>query len=142
MSKKALSEKEWDHFVKNLLKSFANKALPERGDNQKAAKALKLSVSAIEQMKSSAKGSTKSWIKLMSYMAKLSPEEIRDFFENYPSLLKQAKPLSDLDILFEEAKQKYDHQELGALLALLISKKEIEDFVGVKIKVSKSKKKS
>jgi hypothetical protein len=139
MVKKTLSEKEWDQFVKELFKSFASSSLPNRGDNAKAAKALGLSVSAIEQMKSMGKGSTKSWVKLAAYDAELSQAEIRELFENLPSLLKSIRPLSEIDHLFEEFKMKYDTQEIAAMLQLMISKREVEDFIGVDIKVSKKK---
>ena len=101
-----------------------------------------MSLSTIEQMKSYGKGSLKTWIKLVVYKAGLSPDEIRSFVDNFPSLLKEIKPLSEIDRLFEELKRKYDSQEVAALLQLLLTKREVEEFVGIKIKVSKNKKTS
>ena len=137
---KKISEKEWDTFVKETLKSFAYSAMPNRGDNVKTAKALGISKSAVDQMKSHGKGSPKTWFKLMAHHAGLSPEEISSLFTNFPSLLKEVKPLSELDLLFEELKKNYTKNEIAAWLKLLISKKEIEDFIGVNIKVSSKKK--
>ena len=142
MTRRSLNEKEWDTLVRELFRSFAHSALPDRGDNIKAAKALKMSLSTIEQMKSYGKGSLKTWIKLVVYKAGLSPDEIRSFVDNFPSLLKEIKPLSEIDRLFEELKRKYDSQEVAALLQLLLTKREVEEFVGIKIKVSKNKKTS
>lgn len=139
MKNKKLTDKEWNDFVKEMLKTFATGALSGHGDNAKAAKALGLSVSAVEQMKSSGKGSPKSWIKLAAYKANLSPDEIRSFFKNIPGILKQIKPMSEVDGLFEEFKKSYSNQEIAALLQLMIAKREVEDFVGVNIKVSKKK---
>ena len=76
----------------------------------------------------------------MAHHAGLSPEEISSLFTNFPSLLKEVKPLSELDLLFEELKKNYTKNEIAAWLKLLISKKEIEDFIGVNIKVSSKKK--
>ena len=140
MTRRVLSEKEWENLVRELFKSFAHSSLPNRGDNVKAAKALKVSLSTIEQMKSYGKGSLKTWIKLASYRANLSPDEVRAFFNNFPGLLKEIKPLSDVDRLFEEIKKQYNSQEIAALLHLLLSKRDVEKFVGINIKVSKRKK--
>jgi len=135
---KALTEKEWDQLIREMFKNLARNVLPERGDNPKAAKALGLSISAIEQMKSSGKGSPKSWVRLMAHGANLGPEEIHSFFTNFPGLLKDIKPLSEVDQLFEKLKASYDSQEIAALLQLLLAKKEVEDFLGLKIKVSRT----
>lgn len=139
MSKKKISERDWDKFVKELLKSFAGSTLSDRGDNIRAAKALGLSLSAIEQMKSMGKGSTKSWIKLAAYNSNLSSQELIKIFENLPGILKSVRPISEVDRLFEELKSNYSSQEIAAMLQLMLSKRAVEKFVGVDIKVSKKK---
>ena len=142
MNKKTLTEKEWDKLVKDLLKSFVHSVLPNWGDNPKAAKALNMSLSAIEQMKSIGRGSPKTWIKLAAYQAGLSPNEIKSFFSELPTFLKVAKTFSEMDHLFEEIKKKYESQEVVALLQLLLAKREIEESLGINVKVSKKKKAS
>ena len=139
MTSCAINGKEWDYFIRELCKTFAHSALPERGDNVKAAKALKMSLSAVEQMKSYGKGSFKAWIKLAVYKSNLSQDEIKSFFDNFPNLIKEIKPMLEIDHLFEEIKRKHDGQEIAALLQLLLAKREVEDFVGVKVKVSREK---
>jgi hypothetical protein len=140
-SDQRIGDKEWNSFVKDLLKSLASSALPRRGDNIKAAQALGVHKSTIEQMKSQGKGSLVTWFKLAAYHGKLSPSEIRSFFKNYPTLLKGLGPISEVDSLFESVKKKYSTQELAAWLKLLTSKSEVEDLVGVNLRAAlKSKK--
>ena len=139
MAKRYLTESEWDSYIRDMLKSFAQSALPERGDNIRASKALKLSISAIEQMKSSGKGSIKSWFKLVAYYTNMSTEDMQDFLVKTPTLLQSVGPSSELDQLFEKVKKEFDTQEIAALLQLLLAKRKIEKVAGVKIKVSRNK---
>lgn len=140
MARKAITEREWTSFVRALLKNFALTALSKHGDNAKAAKSLRISRSAVDQMKSTGKGSPKTWFKLFAYHAELSPKEIESFFQNFPSLLKEIKPLSDLDELYEEVKRQYPHQEIAGILRLMLSKRRVEEFADVNIKVTPRKK--
>ena len=140
MAKKVLTEKDWNNLTKEVVKSFAYSLFPERGDNIKVAKALNMSLSAIEQMKSLGKGSLKTLLKTAVYKTGLSASEIKSLFSNFSVILKEAKPLSELDCLFEELKRKYKMHEIAALLQLLLAKRDVEEFVGIKIRVTQNKK--
>ena len=138
MAKRYLTENEWDNYIRDMLKSFAQMALPERGDNIRASRALKLSISAIEQMKARGTGSIRSWFKLMAYHTNMSPETIQDFFVKVPTLLQTIGPASELDELFEKVKREFDSQEVAALLQLLLAKRKIEKAANVQIKISRN----
>ena len=99
-------------------------------------------LSAIEQMKSLGKTSLKTLLKLAVYKAELSPNKIKSSLNNFPALLKGAKPISYVDGLFKELKRKYDSKEVVSLLQFLLAKRDIERLLGIKIKFIQNKKKA
>lgn len=137
-----MDEKKVDLLIRESLKTFAQMALSKRGDNLRASETLKISKSTIEQMKSSGKGSVTTWIKLFTLYANISPAELENFLTCLPTLIKDLKPESKLDNLFEQVKSKYTEQEVASMLKLFLSKKEVESFLGVDVKLTSKTKKN
>lgn len=136
MSKTSLSKSQWSTLIRDALKNLAQSATVERGSIERAAEALHLSRVAIEKMKSDGMGSVESWIKLVAFKAQLSETEVRRLLMNPSLLVKGVGNADPLDGLFAQVKREIPTQELAAWLRLLLAKKQVEEHVGVQIKVT------
>lgn len=134
-----LSDTEWNKLVNEGLKKLAVSTTKKRGDAAKLAKVLNKSRSSIVQMKTMAKGSTVSWIRLLLHKAGLNDSQAKEIIENFDSILSSVSPPSQLDKLFERLKELYSEQEIAALLRILISKSTVEEFLGLKKPTKKKK---
>src|SRR5690606_13164567 len=128
-----LTKDEWSKLIRGALRNFAREATKERGEIDEAAKAAHLSRPAIEKMKSSGTGSVESWIKLFAYHHKFSERNVRSILDNLPNALNPSKAPDDLDLVFGELKRLYSKQELSAWMKLLLSKRHVEDHLGVTV---------
>ncbi|MCK4997871.1 hypothetical protein KAS08_06240 [Candidatus Pacearchaeota archaeon] len=90
-------------------------------------------------MKTMAKGSTVSWIRLLFCKAGIGDLQAKEIIENFDSILLNLSPPSQLDKLFERLKEQYTEQEIAAFFRVLISKSTVEEFLGLK-KLTKKKK--
>src|SRR3989339_975863 len=127
-----LNDAEWDKLIDDGLKKLASSATKKRGSAAKLAKILNKSRSSIVQMKTMAKGSTSSWIRLLFYKADIDDLHAKEIIENLDSILLNITPPSQLDKLYERLKELYSEQEVAALFRVLISKSAVEEFLGIK----------
>lgn len=133
---KSKESKAWSASIRAFLIDFAKTATKERGATEKAAKALGVSRSAIEKMKITGQGSVESWIKLAAFKANLDEQQLKYFLENSQQILAGISPPSAFDKLWDDLKASYPAQELTAWARLLLSKKKVEDDLGITVKAS------
>lgn len=136
MDYSSISEQEWNELAREFAKKYARSVLPDKGDNIRAAEVLNMSISSVEQMKISGKGSIKTWFKLMAFDANISPVELKNLVNSASTIFKNSKPMSDIENQFEKLKENFSSNELSAYFRLLLSKKEIEKSFQVKINIS------
>lgn len=137
---KSMESKAWSASIRAALIDFAKEATRERGATEKAAKALGVTRSAIEKMKITGQGSVESWLKLAAFKADLDEKQLRFFLDNLQQILSDVTPPSALDKVWEELKASYQDQELAAWAKLLLSKKKVEDELGITVKATLRKK--
>ncbi len=137
---KSPESRAWSNSIRTALIDFAKSALRERGDTDRAADFLGVSRSAIDKMKDTGLGSVESWVKLAAFKTKLDKKRTQYILENLSQVLAGVESPSGIDQIFEDLKSSFSDQELAAWMKLLLSKKRVEDEIGITIKASLQKK--
>lgn len=81
---------------------------------------------------------------MLFLLAGISDAQAKNILENPESLVKnlESGPASPVDNMFLELRNLYSENELAAWLKLLISKRTVEQNIGISIKASLKKNKS
>lgn len=141
-TKTKLTDAEWEHLVRELVKTVAQQATRNRGAAASVARSTNLSKSAIAQMKRSGKAGIVSFIRVAIHLAGINDQDAKGLIQNPASILSNLEPSSEIDSLFREIRGYYSDNELAAWLKLLRSKHQVEENLGVTVKASLRKRKS
>lgn len=143
MAEKQLTEQEWDRLVRNFFKEIARSATRGRGGAQKLADVIGLSKQAISDLRGGRSvGRVVSNVRMLFYKAGIPDADAKKFLQNPNIVIKGLDSPSPVDSLVEELKNAYSENELLAWLRLLLSKKIVENEVGVGLKAFTKKKSS
>jgi len=143
MAEKQLTEQEWDRLVRNFFKELARSATRGRGGAQKLADAIGLSKQAISDLRGGRSvGRVVSNVRMLFYKAGIPDADAKKFLQNPNIVIKGLDSPSPVDSLVEELKNVYSENELLAWFRLLLSKKVVENEVGVGLKAFTKKKSS
>lgn len=134
-----LTSEQWEELVRGFLKKLLFSITKNRGDSVLLAKAIDKSMSFLAEMKSSGAGTVVTWIRVMAYKAGLSDKKAQQLLENPVRIFRNIEPPSLIEELFAKVKARYSEDEIIGWLKLLLTKFEIEDKLGLTIRVASKK---
>lgn len=133
VSKKSFDRESWDSLLRRMLMKFAQIATKERGEIEKVCKALSLTRSSVQKMKSDGSGSVISWLLLYVYHSGMTQEQFSEWLETSDSMFGQLAEESHVDALFGVLKSRYTEEEVANMLRFCISKREVEEYIGMNV---------
>ncbi len=140
MTEKKLTAVEWDSLIRNFWCNLTRSITSGHGRSQKLATAIGVTRQAISDMRAGRSlGSVTSDTRMLFYQAGLSDEEAKKILENPHIIIKGIETPSIIDGLFQELKNTYSENELTAWMKLLISKRKVEESLGIEIKARTKK---
>lgn len=135
-----LQDEEWDTLVRQFLRKMAQTATRNRGAATTLSKAINKSKSAVVDMKTEGTGSVVSWVRMAMHVAGISDAEAKEMLQDPAILMRNRIEMpSQLESLIHELRRHYDENELAAWMTLLLSKRQVEDDLGVTLKAALKK---